>query len=209
MEQSELTMPRAKRYDKDYFDRWYRRPGSRLRTAADVTRKVSMVVAIAEQVLERPVTSVLDVGCGEGTWQPILKRLRPRASYTGIDSSDYAVRRFGRRRNIRLGTFGDLEAAGLSDRYDLIVVCDVLHYLSGRDIAAGLAALSPRLEGVAFLEAYTSADDIDGDKQGFYHRGPERYRRLFRNAGLASIGMHCYVGQEMRDALTALEFGRG
>jgi SAM-dependent methyltransferase len=196
----------AKAYDQAYFDRWYRHPRSRLRTAADVARKVSMVLGIAEQVLERKVTSVLDVGCGEGTWQPIVKRLRPRASYTGIDSSEYAVRRFGRRRNIRHGTFGDLEQSGLADRYDVIVVCDVLHYLPDRDIKAGLASLSPRLEGVAFLEAYTAADAIDGDKRGLYRRSPARYLRMFRDAGLAPVGMHCYVGEEMKDALTALEF---
>lgn len=197
----------AKAYDKAYFDRWYRHPRSRLRSAADVARKVSMVLGIAEQVLERPVASVLDVGCGEGTWQPIVKRLRPRATYTGVDSSEYAVRRFGRRRNIRHGTFGELEQSGLADRYDMIVVCDVLHYLPQRDIAAGLASLSPRLEGVAFLEAYTSADAIDGDKRGLVRRSPARYLRLFRDAGLAPVGMHCYVGEEMKDALTALEFG--
>jgi SAM-dependent methyltransferase len=199
----------AKRYDRAYFDRWYRDPRSRLRSAGDVGRKARMVLGIAEQVLERPVTSVLDVGCGEGTWQPILTRLRPRLRYTGVDDSEYAVRRFGAARHIRRGRFGALERAGLADRYDVIVVCDVLHYLDDGEIAAGLTFIAPRLEGVAYLEAYTSADPIEGDKHGFRRRSPARYRRLIRDAGLTPIGMHCYVGEELKDALTVLEFAAG
>ncbi len=194
-----------KAYDRAYFDRWYRHPATRLRSARDVERKVAMVLGMAEHVLERPVRSVLDVGCGEAAWQPVLRRLRPAARYTGVDSSDYVVRRFGRRRHVRRGSFGALDRVRLADRYDLIVVCDVLHYLPTADIRRGLAALAPRLEGVAFLEAYTAADDIDGDKTGLRRRPPSVYRRLTREAGLVPIGLQCYVGEELVDALTALE----
>lgn len=199
----------AKHYDRAYFDRWYRDPRSRIRTVADVARKVRLVLGVAEQVLERPVRTVLDVGCGEGTWQPILKRLRPGIGYTGVDDSEYAVRRFGKSRHIRRGRFGELEHARLKERYDLVVVCDVLHYLDDAEIRRGLAFLSPRIEGLAYLEAYTSADPIDGDKHGLKRRSPARYLRLIRGAGLTPVGMHCYVGEEMKDALTALELAHG
>jgi SAM-dependent methyltransferase len=197
-----------KQYDRAYFDRWYRDPRSRLRTAADVARKVGMVIGVAEHVLERPARTVLDVGCGEGTWQPVLRRMRPGLRYTGVDDSDYAVRRFGKSRHIRPGRLGELEHARLAERYDVIVVCDVLHYLDEPEIRRGLAFLAPRLEGVAYLEAYTSADPIDGDKTGLRRRSPAAWRRLFRRAGLWPVGMHCYVGEEMRAALTALELSR-
>lgn len=198
-----------KAYDRAYFDRWYRHPATRLRTAGDVGRKVRMVVGMAEHVLERPARSVLDVGCGEAVWQPVLARLRPGLRYTGIDPSDYAVRRFGRRRHVRRGAFGALDRARLADRYDVIVVCDVLHYLPLADIRRGLAELAPRLEGVAFLEAYTAADEIDGDTVGFRRRSPATWRRLMREAGLLPIGLQCYVGEELRGALTALELPSG
>jgi len=75
-------------------------------TPEAVARKVRLVVGIAESLLERPIRSVLDVGCGEGAWRAHLRRLRPAVRYTGVESSAYAVRRFGRRRGIRQGTFG-------------------------------------------------------------------------------------------------------
>lgn len=198
-----------KSYDRAYFDRWYRDPRSRLRAAADVARKVRMVLGIAEHVLDRPVRSVLDVGCGEAPWRRILRRLRPGLRYTGVDASPYVVRRFGARRNIRLGRFGRLEAADLANRYDLIVCCDVLHYVPATEARAGLAFLADRIEGVAFLEAYTSADDIEGDRHGFLRRTPAAYRRLLREARLAPVGLQCYVPVELADALTALELPAG
>ena len=95
----------AKRYDRDYFDRWYRRGG--IGGARRLARKVALAVAMAEYQLERPVRTVLDIGCGEGAWRAPLLKLRPDARYLGFDSSEYAVRRFGRQRNLHLAHFGD------------------------------------------------------------------------------------------------------
>ena len=68
---------------------------------AHLQRKVLHAVGATEYLLETRITSVLDVGCGEGPWQPALRRLRPEARYIGIDPSTYAIERFGRRRNLR------------------------------------------------------------------------------------------------------------
>ena len=103
----------TKRYDQAYFDRWYRDPAHRMWARADVERKVRMVLGVAEYVLDRSVRSVLDVGCGEGSWQPVLTRLRPRVRYQGVDDSAYAVAKFGKRRNIRRGTVGGLAGSAI------------------------------------------------------------------------------------------------
>ena len=192
-------------YDRAYFDRWYRDARSRIWSPAEVERKVRLAVAAAEVVLGRAVRSVLDVGCGEGTWQPILRRIRPRAYYTGVDASPYAVARFGRRRNIRLGTFGGLHEVRLRSAYDLVVACDVLHYLPTADLVRGLAHLAPRTRGVAYLEAYTAADAVTGDRRGFHRRAPSTYRRLMREAGLVGCGLHLYVAEPVARDLVALE----
>ncbi|HET8648733.1 MAG TPA: class I SAM-dependent methyltransferase [Gemmatimonadales bacterium] len=204
-----MTQPGAKAYDRRYFDRWYRNPRSRVRAQGELERTAALVVAAAEQVLGRRVASVLDIGCGEGRWQPALRKLRPRVKYIGIDPSEYAVGRFGPRRNIRLGGIEDLPSLGLPGPYDVIVCADVLHYLPDAQLAAGLAEIADRLGGMAYLEAYTSSDRLTGDLNGLRRRSPVRYRRAFRAAGLVPCGLHCYVTSEIAESLGALEFCAG
>jgi SAM-dependent methyltransferase len=195
----------SKRYDQSYFERWYHDPSRRVIPPALVARKARMVMGIAEALLDRPVRSVLDVGCGEGSWRAHLRRLRPGLRYTGVESSDYAVRRFGAARGIVRGTFGTLGALALKGPFDLIVVCDVLHYVPDEEIGPGLAGIAALLGGVAYLEAYTTADAVDGDSRAWSHREPSQYRRAFRRVGLIPVGMHCYVGARLAERTAALE----
>ena len=200
-------MTRSKEYDAEYFRRWYHDPKRRVIKPAAVARKVRLVVGIAEALLERPIRSVLDVGCGEGAWRAHLRRLRPRVRYTGVESSAHALGRFGRTRDIRKGSFGTLGAVKLRGPYDLIVLCDVLHYVPERELAPGFAAVAALLGGVAYLEAYTTADEIEGDRGDWHHRSPEQYRRHLRRSALHSVGMHCYVAAEVAAGTAALERG--
>jgi SAM-dependent methyltransferase len=194
-----------KRYDRAYFDRWYRDPRSRIAAPSEIARKVRMVLGIAEYLLGRPVRSVLDIGCGEGAWQPILRRLRPTLAYSGIDSSEYVVRRFGARRNIRLGSFGALNAHDWRGTFDLVVCCDVISYLPAGELRRGLSQLGDVLGGVAYLEIFTSADAVTGDRRSWHDRPPAYYRTLLRRAGLTACGMHCYVGAGLAEETIALE----
>ena len=198
----------TKTYDRAYFDRWYRDPRVRVATRAAVGRKVRLVLGIAESLLQRPVRSVLDIGCGEGTWRRPLLALRPRVAYTGVDSSEYAVARFGRSRNIREGTFGTLGALALDGPFDVIVCCDVLQYVPGAELGRGLRTLSGLLGGVAYLEAYTTDDNIEGDRRAWHHRLPAQYRRAFRRAGLTGVGMHCWATGTLYPMIAALERSR-
>ena len=198
----------SKSYDEEYFRRWYHDPGRRVIQPAAVARKVSLVMGIAEWILERPIRSVLDVGCGEAPWRAHLLRARPKLRYVGVESSAYAVQRFGASRGIVQGTFGSLGALDVRGPFDLVVVCDVLHYVPTAELAPGLAAISSRLGGVAFLEAYTTADEIEGDHADWHHRTTGAYLRHFARAGLHHVGMHCYVGDELADATAALERGQ-
>ena len=195
----------TKQYDQAYFDRWYRDPRHQVATTAGVRRKVRLVLGIAEVLLERPVRRILDIGCGEAPWRSHFLDERPKAEYVGIDSSDYVVERFGRTRGIRHGTFGTVGQLGLTDRFDVIVCCDVLQYVRSDELGPGLRAVAALLDGVAYLEAFTSADELEGDKMHWHQRTPAWYRHAFRNAGLTAVGMHCYVGDQLRRATLALE----
>lgn len=196
-----------KRYDQRYFDRWYRRSRVGVGQREFVERKVQLALSAAEYVLGRKVRSVLDVGCGEAPWRALLRRKRPGLKYTGVDGSEYAVQRYGRLRNIKLGLFGDLGFMQLGGPYDLVVCSDVLHYVRASEIRKGLAALGPMVGGAAFLEAFTSADSIEGDHVEFQHRTPAVYRRLFDEAGLVPLGLHVYTSRARFGELVALERG--
>ncbi|HVP38930.1 MAG TPA: class I SAM-dependent methyltransferase [Candidatus Saccharimonadales bacterium] len=198
----------AKRYDGAYFERWYRDPRYTVVHRGVVQRRVRLAVAAAEYLLERKIRTVLDVGCGEAQWRGLLRRLRPGVRYVGVDSSEYAVRRYGRRRDIRGGSLGELGRLGLQGPFDLIVCSDVLHYLPTPEVRRGLAAIARLLGGLAFLEVFAAEDETEGDQEAFRRRSAAAYRRLFREAGLVPLGLHCYVGPGLSEVLTAFERGR-
>lgn len=201
-------MPAAagrKSYDEAYFHRWYRDPRTRVHTPDSVKRKVRMVVAVTEYLLARKLRSVLDIGAGEGVWGREIRRLRPAVRYMGIDPSAYAVQKHGRRRNIRLGSFEDLPALSLGRDLDLIVCADMLQYVPDAALTRGVRHLASLLTGVAYLEAFTSGDQMEGDLEGWHPRSKTKYRRIFAEAGLVACGLHCYLSEMTADNAVELE----
>jgi SAM-dependent methyltransferase len=195
----------VKAYDRAYFEKWYRDTRHRVGSRAELDRKIAMVVHLAEYYLARPLRNVLDVGCGEGSWRAPLRRLRLEIDYRGLDSSEYAVARYGRTRNIGLATFGQLGELRFDARFDLIVCSDVLHYVPARELRRGLSGFGDLLEGLAFLEVFTSRDHASGDIKGFIARSPAWYRARFVDAGLLSCGSHAYLSPRLVRSVAALE----
>jgi SAM-dependent methyltransferase len=194
----------TKKYDRAYFDRWYRHRGTRVNTHAEIRRKVSLAVASAEYFLRRPIRSVLDVGCGEGAWLPHLRALRPRVQYAGLDASMYVVQRFGRTRNIHLATFADLPELVLGV-HDLVVCSDVMHYIPEAELRAGVRALADATDGVAYFEVLTKEDEIIGDLEGFLRRPAAFYRELFTDAKMTFAGPYLWLSPAFKDAVAELE----
>lgn len=200
-----MTQP-ADKYNRDYFDKWYRNPRFRVKTSRDLARQAAFVVSAAEHILGRPVRTVLDVGCGEGNWLAPLRRLRPRVTYTGVDASEYAVARFGTRRNIRLGTIDALDRVRLRKDYDLILCVGMLNYLDPPQLRSGLAQLYDRAHGLVYLEVFTGSDrGVFGDTRGTRLRSAEWYRARIRDARFVSCGLHCYVPDWLREHTAVME----
>jgi SAM-dependent methyltransferase len=198
-----------KTYDRAYFDRWYRKADASKASKARLARTVALAVASAENFLGRPLRTVLDVGCGEGHWRAPLLRLRPTLHYLGLDASEYAVRRFGRARNLRQASFGDLAWLRPGPPFDLLVCADVMHYVPDAELKAGLRGLAELCGGVAYLETFTAEDHaedgVEGDFEGFIARPAKAYRRAFERVGFASIGQHVWLAPELVGEATALE----
>lgn len=183
----------TKRYDRDYFQRWYPEGREGIRSGAALQRRVALAVALAEFALERPIRSVLDVGCGEGAWRAPLRRLRPGLQYLGLDSSAYAVQRYGRSRNLALASFGDLAHLRPCAPVDLLVCADVLHYVPAAELHRGASGLTALCGGVAWIETFCRGDDIEGDTEGWLARPPAFYRRLLERAGLRAFGPFAWL----------------
>ena len=200
-----LGDPLSERYDAAYFDKWYRHPTHRVKTAAELARQVSFVLHTAEWVLGRRVRTVLDVGCGEGNWYPVLRRLRPRLAYHGVDPSAYAVSAFGARRHLQQGGIEDLASLDLREQYDLVVCCGMLNYLSVAQLTSGIDRVARRTGGMAYLELFTNEDAFEGDTDWPPPKSASWYRGLMQGAGLVPVGMQCYVTEAERDRVSSLE----
>ena len=195
----------TKQYDADYFQRWYRDGGigGRQRLA----RKVALAVATAEYHLERPLRSVLDIGCGEGAWRAPLLKLRPKAQYLGFDSSEYAITRYGRSRNLHFARFADFAQLRPCAPVDLLVCSDVMHYLPVRELDRGLPGLAQLCGGIAFLETFAREDQAEGDEHEFKQRPATFYRKRFEAVGFRQLGSHCWLSPVLAAVATALEAG--
>ncbi len=192
-----------KPYNRQYFDRWYRKAG--IHDRAGLARKVAVAVAVAEYHLGREIRTVLDIGAGEGAWRAPLLKLRPEIEYLGFDSSEYAVTRYGKTRNIHLAKFADFAQLRPCPPADLLICSDVLHYLTTSEINRGLPGLAALCGGVAYLEAWTRDDAFEGDCVDFKPRTAAFYRTRFERAGLRALGTHCWLSPRLLPAAAALE----
>lgn len=197
----------TKTYDRAYFKRYYHDRRTRVHSHAEVRRKVTMAVSLAEYFLRRQVRTVLDIGCGEAAWLGHLRALRPRVAYSGLDSSDYVIERFGQARNIRRATFGELPSLGLL-AYDLVVCSDVLHYVDDAEIRTGIAEIARICEGMAYVEVLTSEDEVVGDLDAFQFRPAAWYRNAFRKVGMTQVGPYCWLSPGLDEVAAELEIVR-
>lgn len=195
----------TKQYDRAYYRRWYHDSRSRVTSTRALERKVHLAVSAAELFLARRIRSVLDVGCGEALWYPVLRRIRRDVDYVGVEQSEYALAEFGKSRHIRRGSFGALRSLRLSPRFDLVVCADVLQYVPDEDLAPGLREIRRLLGGVAYIEAHAREDDMEGDMEGWHFRSAAELRRRFQRAGLTSCGMYCWIDERKLTGVNRLE----
>ena len=181
-----------KTYDAAYFERWYQ--ADQIGGAARLARKVALAVASAEYHLERPIRSVLDIGCGEGAWRAPLLKLRPRVQYLGFDSSEYAIARYGRSRNLHLAGSATSPGCGPCAPVDLLVCSDVMHYVPTRELQPGPARLRRTLR----RRGIPGSLQRRGRHSTATTRASSRARRAgtgaaARTPGFTALGSHCWL----------------
>jgi len=104
-----------------------------------------------------------------------------------------------------VGSFEELPTLSLGQGYDLVVCADVLQYVPDAALKRGVRHIATLLGGVAFLEAYTTGDEMEGDLEDWHPRSKSQYRRIFADAGLVACGVHCYLNRALSVNAVELE----
>lgn len=193
------------RFDRAYYERYYSDPRSSVTSRAEMSARGRMIGAFA-LYLGLPVRRILDAGCGVGLLQAPLRRTLPKASYTGIEVSDYLCRKYG-------WVQASLEDHRSERPYDLVICYDVLQYLDDRAAGRALANLPRLCHGLLYFSALTRADWEENcdqsrtDRDVHLRRGSWYRKHLGRR--FREIGAGFWLRKDLDWPLWELEVARG
>ena len=170
------------RFDKAYYDRFYRNPRTRVFTPA-MARRQAVFIASYLKYLDIGVKTILDIGCGIGTVLKALGRQYPRAQTLGVEYSKYLCGRYG-------WTRGSV-VEYTNEPHDLVICNDVLAYLDDKTCSKALTNLANLSGSVLFLgvltrEDYEICDQKRTDSQQWMRSAAWYRRRLARH--FVSVG---------------------
>jgi SAM-dependent methyltransferase len=172
-------------FDREYYRRYYYDPRTAVATRAEMRARARLIAAFVGHI-GLPVRRILEAGCGTGLLGAELRRLVPRAHYTGLEASDYLCRRHGWR-------YGHIEEFRARTPFDLLICYDVLQYLDDGHAARALRNFARLTRGALYFSALTSGDlahnaDRKRTDADVHLRSARWYRtrlaRHFRGAGL-------------------------
>jgi SAM-dependent methyltransferase len=192
------------RFDRAYYERFYKDPRTRVYEASDVRKLAAFVLAYLDH-LDLPVQRVLDLGCGLGYWRDALEDLRPRARYSGVEVSEYLCEEYGWEQ----GSVADYRGRG---SYDLVVCQGVLQYLDDREADRALGNLARLCRGALYLETLTREDWAENCDRtvtdGAVHLRSVRWYRQRLGPHFVAAGGGLFVQKSTGVVLYELERGR-
>jgi SAM-dependent methyltransferase len=169
-------MPIRQSFDEQYYARFYGDANERRAYRRDEQRLGDFVCAYLKY-LGQPVRNVVDIGCGLGQWRDIIAGHFPKASYTGVEQSEYLCERYG-------WTQGSAVDFRARSRFDLVICKDTLEYLSVRDFDLAVARLAALCRGSCYASVLTREDweercDRRRTDSAVHLRAGSWYRRRF------------------------------
>ena len=85
---------RAEQFGSDYYRRFYLTPATRAMSRTETELRGKLIAAAVKQ-LDLPVRRILDAGCGLGWFRKSLLQAFPRATYLGVEFSEYLCAKHG------------------------------------------------------------------------------------------------------------------
>jgi 2-polyprenyl-3-methyl-5-hydroxy-6-metoxy-1,4-benzoquinol methylase len=189
-------------FDRQYYERFYLNPQTRVTDRSAIDRLGDFTCAYL-RYWALPVARVLDVGCGIGLWKSVIERHFPRASYQGLEYSEYLCERYGWQQ----GSVVDYRARA---RFDLVICQGVLPYLDARAAKQAIDNLGALCRGALYLEAITKEDWQSGiiDKRRtdstMQLRSAGWYRRAL-GVHFTNVGGGVWLSKRAKPSVYALE----
>jgi trans-aconitate methyltransferase len=179
-------------FDKAYYDRFY---GRKNHQAADrrADERIGELVCAYLKYLEQPVRRVVDLGCGLGVFRAAIEQNFPKASYTGVEISEYLCQEYG-------WTQGSVIDFRASKPFDLVICKDTLQYLAPKQAELALENLARLCRGALYLHVLTTEDwdelcDQSRTDDRVYFRSANWYRnRLKRH--FTNIGAGLFLSEQ-------------
>jgi 2-polyprenyl-3-methyl-5-hydroxy-6-metoxy-1,4-benzoquinol methylase len=176
--------PHAIRFDAAYYRKYYEDGRTAVSAQFEFHARARFIAAYSIYA-GLPVRRILDAGCGMGQLRAPLLGALPRASYTGLEVSEYLANRFG-------WVQGQIDTYKSAKPFDLVVCYDVLQYLDAPQATRAIANLAKLCRGVLYFSALTTEDWRDNCDQartdpnvhlriGDWYR--ERLTKFFIQAG--------------------------
>lgn len=180
------------RFDERYYRRFYLNPRTRAVSPAEMRLSADLIAAFIRHA-EYPVRRILDLGCGLGLMRAPLKKHFPRASYTGVEVSEYLCERHG-------WIQASVHSYKSARTFDLVICHDVLQYLSARDAAEAIRNLGRLCRGVLHFSVLTTEDwenycDRQATDRNAHLRSGDWYRRHL-GADFINAGSGMFVRRE-------------
>ncbi|MCZ6659333.1 MAG: class I SAM-dependent methyltransferase [Gammaproteobacteria bacterium] len=188
------------RFDKAYYDHFYRNPLTRAVSPAAVKRQAAFIAAYLKH-LQIPIASIVDIGCGVGTLLRALQHAFPRARCQGVEYSDYLCERYGWKR-------GSVETYEATTAYDLVVCNDVLPYLDDQTCTKALDNLGRLSRGALYCGALTHEDleHCDPDRTDLQqHVRPSTWYRERLAKEFMNVGGGLFLKQPVEVTVWALD----
>lgn len=171
-------------FDREYYQRFYLDPRTAVTSRAEMAARARMIAGCVDYV-GLPVRRILDAGCGVGLLRAPLRRLLPKASYMGLEYSEWLCRRYGWQQ-------GSIASFQTRAKFELVICYDVLQYLSAVDARRAIANLARICRGALYFGALTRedwehncdqtrTDRIPGLRTGAWYR--RELSRAFRPVG--------------------------